>query len=222
MLVLRPGALGDTLLAVPALRALRRAHLPVTLAAYPAATRLLVRLNEVDRGLPFDHPSLGTLFSDESSFTEDVVAWTSTPVRCARIQAPSRPSNIQHCARYLLSTLAPLGIELAYEDGPLAIEPIISEEVLIHPGSGSPEKNWPIERFVAVTRSLAVPVRLVVGEADHALSRHSRSSPPAWQDAARISGMTQASVTWLGCQVRPPLRCLGRLILGCGHPSDRT
>ena len=59
--MLRPGALGDTLLAVPALRALRR-RFPLTLAAHGGAARLLASLGEVDRGMAFDDPSLGWLF----------------------------------------------------------------------------------------------------------------------------------------------------------------
>ena len=54
--MLRPGALGDTLLAVPALRALRARFGRVTLAAHGGAARLLAALGEVDEGLAFDDP----------------------------------------------------------------------------------------------------------------------------------------------------------------------
>ncbi len=192
MLVLRPGALGDTLLAVPALRALRRAFSTVTLAAHPGATRLLATLNEVDRGLAFDDPSLASLFSGGILDGEDVVAWTSTPVAHARIQAPSRPADAQHCARYLLSTLAPLGIALEFDDHPLAVSPIVTDEVLIHPGSGSPRKNWPVDRFAAVLRRLDAPVRVIVGEADAEAAAHlqypSLVEPPLEELAARLAG----------------------------------
>ena len=66
VLVLRPGALGDTLLAVPALRALRKGGFaPLTLAAHGGAARLLASVGEVDRGLAFDDPSLGWLSTQE-------------------------------------------------------------------------------------------------------------------------------------------------------------
>jgi ADP-heptose:LPS heptosyltransferase len=42
----------------------------------------------------------------------------------------------------------------------------VSDEVLVHVGSGSPAKNWPAERFAAFIRALDTPVRLIVGEAD--------------------------------------------------------
>jgi len=168
VLVLRPGALGDTLLAVPALRALRRAFQGVRLAAQPGAARLLETLGEVDHGLAFDDPSLTWLF-DDTSPPEVVVAWMgSTPaLHRAAVVAPSRPPLMdRHCAEYLLETLAPLGIDLAWDDAPLAVTAVQCDEVLIHPGSGSPTKNWPAAHYASLIRRLGTPVRLVVGEAD--------------------------------------------------------
>jgi len=165
VLVLRPGALGDALLALPALRALRRAYARVRFASHPGAARLLAGLGEIDAGLAFDDPSLAWVFSSESR--EPCVAWTSATLPAATLCAPSRPPEMdRHCARYLLETLAPLGIDLAWDDTPFKIAPIVSDEMLIHVGSGSPRKNWQPERFAAVVRHLHAPVHLVVGEAD--------------------------------------------------------
>lgn len=63
-LAVHPGALGDVLLAIPALRALRRAHAgeALALAAQPRIAALLVALGEADRGLPFDGLGLDALF----------------------------------------------------------------------------------------------------------------------------------------------------------------
>jgi ADP-heptose:LPS heptosyltransferase len=64
MLVLHPGALGDVLLSIPALRALRAAEASeeIVLAAQPQIGRLLTSLGVVDRCLAFDTLGIETLF----------------------------------------------------------------------------------------------------------------------------------------------------------------
>ena len=43
--------------------------------------------------------------------------------RRAVLVAPSRPVGVEHCARYLLRTLAPLGIDLAWDERPQTCPP---------------------------------------------------------------------------------------------------
>jgi hypothetical protein len=124
----------------------------------------------VTAGLAFDDPSLAWLFTEEAP-PEPTVAWlhadAAPALKRAAVVAPSRPVGTdEHCARYLLRTLAPLGIDLHWDDRPLGMEPKRSDEILLHPGSGSTAKNWPPECFAAVIRALSVPVGLIVGEAD--------------------------------------------------------
>jgi ADP-heptose:LPS heptosyltransferase len=63
-LVIHPGALGDVLLAVPALRALRAGGETVTVAAQPRIGALLVELAVADRAVAFDTLGLDVLFTD--------------------------------------------------------------------------------------------------------------------------------------------------------------
>ena len=200
MLVLRPGALGDTLLALPALRALRRRFGRVILAAHGGAARLLADLGEVDEGWAFDDPRLGWVFGGPPP-AEPVVAWmdaTHAPgVRDALLVAPSRPSDQWHCAEHLVQTLAPLGIPPVVDAAPLRVEPWPSSDILVHPGSGSAAKNWPAEQFAELIQHLG-QVRLIVGEADaaaadaverrvgHALPR--LIEPPLVELAQRLAG----------------------------------
>lgn len=64
VLVIHPGALGDVLLTVPALRALRARHPGerLVLAAQPHLGRLLTELGEVDRASAFESLGLEALF----------------------------------------------------------------------------------------------------------------------------------------------------------------
>ena len=212
---MRPGALGDTLLAVPALRALGRQFGPLRLAANFGAARLLASLGEVEEGLAFDDPSLAWLFAatPASALTtslgdppspDKIVAWMQTPqtgtaLSHALLVAPSRPVGDTHCAQYLLETLALLGVDTSLvDDRPLNVTPIPSDEVLIHPGSGSTRKNWPAMRFAETIRKLDRPVRLIVGEADAPAASAIETcldkklprltTPPLEELAARLAG----------------------------------
>jgi hypothetical protein len=148
--------------------------------------------------MAFDDPSLGWLFTGDRIPDEPIVAWMSAPLRHAAVVAPSRPSGNEHVARYLVGTLAPLGIDLSFDDRPLAVTPIASDEILVHPGSGSPAKNWPPEQFAAVIRALKRPPRLIVGEADVGIPEEIEASlgralprleqPPLQALAARLAG----------------------------------
>jgi heptosyltransferase III len=203
-LVLRPGALGDTLLALPAVRALRRRGGRVTLAAHGGTARLVARLGEVDVGLAFDDPRLGWVFGAGAPPRPRprVVAWLDPGAGLAirpEVLAASRPADDQtHCASHLLDSVCP---GCPVDDHVLDITPRVCDEVLVHPGSGARRKNWPAERFAAVVRALearGIPTRLVVGEADladaqaveacvgHALPRLEHPSLEAL--AARLAG----------------------------------
>ena len=61
-LVIHPGALGDVLLAVPALRALRASAIALTIGAQPRIGALLVALGVTDRAVAFDTLGLDALF----------------------------------------------------------------------------------------------------------------------------------------------------------------
>ena len=67
-LVLHPGALGDVLQAVPALRGLRRLHggAPITLAAQPRIARWLAGAGVVDVAASFDGFGLEALFAGDA------------------------------------------------------------------------------------------------------------------------------------------------------------
>jgi hypothetical protein len=174
----------------------------VTLAGHGGAARLLAALGEVDEGLAFDDPRLGWLFGAGS--TPDpmprLVAWMDPGARLAvqpEVLAASRPSDEHtHCARHLLDSVC---AGCALDSTPLDVTVIASEDVLVHPGSGSRRKNWPPERFAAVVRELPGPVRLIVGEAD----------------AQAAAAVEQALGAQLPRLEHPPLAELAARLAGC-------
>lgn len=210
ILVIRPGALGDVLLTLPALQALQSTF-------RGAEVHLMGDLGVID-WLPgrsvvaavssFDRADLAALFQLDAvpaealqrflaSF-ELILSYAAPPqhvfsrslARWARgrvvpFDARPHPGIRIHMSEHLQQPLRRLGLQptaeppqlrLAVEDQRAAAqcwaEHALSGRcvVAIHPGSGSPAKNWPAARFAEVLRhlhrSLDVRVLLLRGPAD--------------------------------------------------------
>jgi len=176
ILIIHPGALGDVLQAVPALRGLR-AQTPgatLVLAGQPRIGRLLVALGVVDEARAFDGLGLEALFTDGpippalaewlGGFAR-VVSWFGAhePTYRARLGALAAeltvarpvPDDETPVWRHLLATVpAPT---LAESDAVAPIRPggtrpgsaalPGSAVLIIHAGSGGAWKQWPPERF---------------------------------------------------------------------------
>ena len=209
LLVLRPGAIGDTLLTVPALHALRR-RFPaarIEMAGNPAALPLLASSDLVDRWIPFDDPRITRLFMSAAPAPDDpfvgldvAVAWCADPDGLLAagasgsaaprqvIVTPSRPPPGGRCTSRATCSIRSRR-SVSSSDDPLDLPPIRTpraasaarEElagarpggpafVAIHPGSGSPAKNWPAEQFAAVVDGAAaahgLPSLVLGGPAD--------------------------------------------------------
>ncbi|MHB1007114.1 MAG: glycosyltransferase family 9 protein [Chloroflexota bacterium] len=140
--LLRPGALGDTLLLAPALAALK-ARLPgtwIALAAQAGAGRLLAGVGLVDQALSRDDPRLAALFGTSGRLDDaraslgsldGAVAWLGDPDRLVErnlvdlgarhaVVAPSRPppGSGVHVAEYLARALAGMAGPLVLPAGP--------------------------------------------------------------------------------------------------------
>lgn len=171
ILVIRGGAIGDFILTLPAIAALRRqfpgAQLEVL--GYPHIAQLALVGGLVDRVQPIEARGLAGFFARGSELTPDladyfsrfdiIVSYLYDPdaifqtnvATCARgqfIAAPHRPDEkeLVHATKVYLKPLERLAIFDADPVPRLAFAAQLStrnSQLALHPGSGSESKNWP-------------------------------------------------------------------------------
>lgn len=168
-LVIHTGGLGDFLLACPAIAHLAQAG-PVVLAGnrerldLAVAGRIAekaVSLEEIDFGSAFSVPS--ERFKRALAGYERAVIWMrdTGEIACVFREAgipevrcfPGLPPEgwTRHASEYFLECVGappapPFRLTMPAVSPPL--------DIVIHPGSGSARKNWPLDRFEALSRSL--------------------------------------------------------------------
>ena len=174
ILVIRGGAIGDFVLTLPVLAALRRqfpdSHLEVL--GYPHIAALALHGGLADAVRPVEARALASFFTDmgdlddatghyfagfqvivsylydpDGFFAENVRACTKAQF----IQGPHRPDEARpvHATAVLLKPLERLAI---FDADPVPClrfaEPALTAPVLaVHPGSGSEKKNWPLPHW---------------------------------------------------------------------------
>jgi heptosyltransferase-2 len=210
ILVIRGGAIGDFLLTLPALKALResrpQAHIEIlgythvivlgdnrfyAQAVRSIESAQLSRFFATNSELPSEFADYFRSFDLIISYLYDPDSIFETNLRRCGVEhvlcGPARiVQTAGHAARQLAGPVEQLGIEvfdlservfLSAEDRQFATEflwPLQQPVLTIHPGSGSKEKNWPLEHWIKLVerahgstenfRSLNV----VCGEADEA------------------------------------------------------
>jgi heptosyltransferase-3 len=193
-LVVRGGALGDFLLTLPVLRALRAASGHLQVLAYPQFAQLAREAGLVDAARSIEYGPLAAFFARGSvqdpalreyfasfdfvlSYLYDPDGIFADHLREAGVRhlvvGPHRPGGKIHAADELASPLVELGIPLVSRGEILAIEVEQANErlVAIHPGSGSKAKNWAPQNWLALIADILestprVRLAIVGGEAD--------------------------------------------------------
>jgi ADP-heptose:LPS heptosyltransferase len=239
-LAVHPGALGDVLLAVPALRALRAAAgAPVVLAAQPRVGALVQALGVVDGHRAFDSLGLDALFVDDPASRPRlpglarVVSWFGArdPVFVRRLHelapgaivAPSVGGDRPVWDHQLSTVPAPPGdwcAPIAAPDevraqGARALAAARADGpppwLVVHPGAGSAAKRWPAEAFARVVTTVAARARLNVAV---------HQGPADAEAAAALRGHLGAGVAWLLEPALPALAgVLARAQLYLGNDS---
>ena len=195
-LVIRGGALGDFLLTLPALQALRTAAPDARLEvlAYPGLAALARSTGIVDDVRSIEYGPLAGFFTRGTvldpalrgyfgSF-DLIVSYLYDPdgifhdnLRVAGVTrlvtGPHRPQLTAHAIDQLASPLAELGVPLAGRAARLGVTPTAHHRptVALHPGSGSAAKNWPPERWrqladLVLAADPALQLAVIGGEAD--------------------------------------------------------
>lgn len=209
ILVLRGGAVGDFILTLPVLQALREAwpEARIELAGYPEIAELARLAGWADRVVSLHQARIARLYTLKGPLDPElreylrsfdrIVACLHDPegsvarnlgesgVRDVLLFSPVGPEI--HAADHLLAPLArELGLDAApavprlpLPDAPradararLKALGLRTPPLALHPGSGSPAKAWPLDRFMELAKRRQAAGRetiFLTGEADTAL-----------------------------------------------------
>jgi len=222
-LLIRPGAIGDTILCLPAMESLRADYLEVWA---PSAVVPLIRFADRARGISstgLDRVGIGvepparTL--DALSGFDDIVSWYGANRSEFRESVkrlpfrfyPALPSGGErmHAADYFLRQVGGHGPAIPR----IACPPLEehSDFAVIHPFSGSARKNWPLQRFREVAARLPFPVRWCAGP-EEALEDAVRFDDlyelGRWLASARVYIGNDSGITHLAAAVGTPVIAL--------------
>jgi heptosyltransferase-3 len=207
-LVIRGGALGDFLLTLPVLAALREAapEARLEMLAYPGIAKLARAGRLIDEARSIEYGPLAGFFTQGSvldpalrdyfgSF-DVVVSYLYDPdgifadnLRAAGVghlmQGPARPTDTAHAIDQLAGPLTELGLALPTRATRLdfGADKAAPPTIALHPGSGGAAKNWPAEhwRLLAEWLLAAYPdlhIAVIGGEADSAALEAMRGLAP--------------------------------------------
>ncbi len=208
ILVIRGGALGDFILTLPAIRLLREGypdnHLEIL--GYRPIIDIALDAGLADATRSIEYGPMAGFFAPGSDLPEDLVDYFSSfDIVISHLYDPDGflrgnleragvgtllegiykidEASDEHAARQLARPLEQLALFL---DDSAARIPQLDEprgrRIAIHPGSGSPRKNWPLDRWAALAESIldGIPEAeflVVTGEAEAGLSFDDWSVP---------------------------------------------
>ncbi len=187
ILVLRGGALGDFIVTLPALRLLRERWpaAEITLIGNATAAQLGRHAGVIDI-VRSQHDARWSALHDKGALPTDLADWLGGfdlvvnywpdpdgalarhfPRHPAQryLTAPALPQTGPAAAHYA-APLAGLGIVLTDPQPRLTFPGSRSAMLALHPGSGSPRKNWPAARWREVCARIDAPWLIIGGEAE--------------------------------------------------------
>jgi hypothetical protein len=228
-LLIRPGGIGDFIVSLPALKCLGTDYLEVW-AASPNVS--LARF--ADRARPIASTGLDLLgiagppagLIDELRGFDSIVSWYGANRPEFRqltgdlglpftfLSALPGAGGKIHATDFYLEQAR--GIADCASDGIARIECAVARRdfAAIHPFSGSPRKNWPLEKFQALARKLerSMPVRWCAGPEDPPLDGSVRIADlyelACWLASARLYVGNDSGITHLAAAAGAPVLAL--------------
>lgn len=183
ILIIRPGAIGDTLLTFPIIQAIRSTYNNphITLVGNPAVLPLALATGLVNETSDYGQLQWSSLFSstgiyspailEQLQHTDLAICWLGDPagivehnLLLAGVQrvviAPGRPPDGQHIhvVAYLAETAGLQHVEMPYKLPLIPAEHTLESpsvrRIAIHPGSGGNQKCWPASSFATLIEQL--------------------------------------------------------------------
>jgi len=208
LLIVHQGALGDVVLTFPAIIGLRKKFSRVDVLCQSQLGKLAAALGLAEKWYSLEAACFATLFSEQvDEKIKDILAGYSTILlfsfacdlkksisqitdsQCFRI--PPRPPALDkiHVAEFLFKNLIDCGLletagsndksfTLQGKQTPRTGRPIDTSKILIHPGSGSKRKRWPLAQFLKlayVLKKRGLQPQFVCGPAESDLKDELRN-----------------------------------------------
>ncbi len=221
-LLIRPGGIGDCILSLPALECLRTDFTEVWIRGDAAPLiRFADRVCAIAStgldllGLPDTAPPPGLL--ERLRSFDSIVSWYGANraefrEQIARLKLPFQfldalpPAGERiHCADFFLKQAGCSGPAVPRILVPPAPH---GDFAAIHPFSGSPRKNWPLDRYRELAERLELPVRWCAGpeeRLDDAVRMDNLYDLACWLATARIYIGNDSGITHLAAAVGTPV-----------------
>ena len=233
LLVMRPGAIGDSLLAFPVIQALRACYTAprVTFVSNAAILPLAQDAGLAEEVSDYALALWSGLFStagvrspalwDMLQRIDHAICWLRDPDDIVKhnllahsidhiVIALGRPAGEVHCVDYLARTIWPANPPLLVPGAPIIppyAERRVPARIAIHPGSGGMYKCWPVAHFATIIDALwrrDIPVLLLAGPADTEILAALLARLPAPPDSTLLTILRDA-----------PLRVVAREVQQC-------
>jgi heptosyltransferase-3 len=228
-LLIRPGAIGDFVVSLPALECLRTQYLEVWV---PSAIVPLVRFADRVRSIASTGLDLLGIAEpparliDELRDFDSIVSWygTNRPefrelvrglnLPCGFLPALPPQGATGHATGFYLDQVRPFATRAADAIPRIQCQPTRAHFAAIQPFSGSPRKNWPLENFQRLARELerTMPVRWCSGPDDPPLDAAVRIDDlydlACWLATARLYIGNDSGITHLAAAVGTPVLAL--------------